>query len=300
MIINRSMISSLMLPTLDDAFFDYNTFPHLWKKVFQEFKADLAVESVLEMQGTGIAGVKPEGSPIKTSTMGQAYMSQFVMTAYALQISLSREAIKDNQYKNLFPQDAKNLRASLETVKNRVTMSLFNNGFNANSTGADGQPLFSTVHPIDGGTIPNTFGNGVAFNLQSLQDAITMVRSTYSQSGLELDTPAHALLVPQNLSYTASTLVNSTYNPNTANRAINPVNYDNLLPGGVIVNQFIDNPYLWVVLTSKKDSFRYYEREPIEITISPNQNTKTLDIQAYERWGSGYSNWRGAVGGLAI
>ena len=300
MIINRSQITSLLRPGLYDVFFDYNTFPHIWKKIFQVCKSTMAVEYVQEMQGLGIAAIKPEGAQGKMSQMGQAYMSQFVNSTYTIGYEITKEAIEDNQYQSAFPQQNINLRASMDTIKNRVTMSVFNNGFNANSTGADGQPLFSTAHPIDGGTVPNTFSNGVALNLASLQDAITMVRSTFSQSGLELDTHSHALLTGQQLSYRASTLLNSSYNPGTANRAINPVNHDNLLPGGHITNQFIDNPYLWVVLTTKKDSFKFFQRSPLKIDIRPDIQTDSLLVKATERWSAGYSNWRGAVGGIEI
>jgi hypothetical protein len=280
-------------------FFNLNVYPDLWKEVYTQHKAERAVEYDIELQGLGLASEKPEGAPVSMSQMNELYKTHYITTTYGIGFQITREAIEDNVYKQQFPQQALNLRSSLSTVKNVNGAYLFNNAFNANSIGADGQPLCSTQHPTAAGFVANTFNVNVGLNESSLEDAITGIKGFTNAAGLKINTSPVKLIVPQAAAFKASRLLNSAYTPDSGNNAINAIVHDKWIPGGIHVNQFILNPNLWGVLTDEIQGFKYYSRTPIDIDFITDIGIDAVTVRAVERYAMGYTNFRcfwGSIG----
>jgi hypothetical protein len=295
MLINRSAFPSLLRPGLADVFGDWNIYQALWKDVYKSLKSDKAVEYEVEMQGLGIAQLKADGAQTSQSSMQQGYTTSFVHQYYSTSFVITRAAILDNLYQSQFPQQALQLRNSLETLKNINAMYIFNNAFNVNSTVSDGQPLCSTTHPISTGTLANTFSNGVGFTESAVEDAITIIKSWQNLAGLQINTKSIKALVPQKQAFSAARIFKSEYQTGTANNDINPLVHDKYMPGGYVINQFITNPNSWFILTDV-DAFRYYQRENLDIDFITDVLTDNVTVRALERYSYGCRNWRGVFG----
>jgi hypothetical protein len=297
-IINRSYITSLLRPGLHAVFGDFETYPDLWKEIYSQHTSDKAVEYEIELQGLPLAQLKPDGAPVAMGQMNQVYETQYINSFYGIGFQITRAAIEDNLYKDQFPQQALNLRNSLSTVKNTNGAYLFNNAFNANSTGSDGQPLCSTQHPTAQGTLANTFSNGVGLNESSLEDAITIIKSWTNVAGLRINMSPVKLLVPQAGAFQASRILNSQYRTGTTNNDINAIVHDKYLPGGFIVNQFILNPNFWGILTDEANGFKYFQRSKVDIDFITDPNTDNVTVRAIERYAMNFSNWRAFFGSV--
>ncbi len=295
-IINRSNIPSLLRPGLAAVFGDYNVYPALWKDIYTIHRSDKAVEYELEMQGLPIAQLKADGSPVASGSMQQGYETSYVMQYYGISFQITRAAIMDNLYQSEFPQQALQLRNSLDTLKNINGAYVFNNAFNSNSTVSDGQPLCSTAHQISTGTLANTFSNGVQFNEASVEDAITLIKSWYNLAGLQINLSSVKALVPQSRAFDAARIFKSEYRTQTANNDINAIVHDKYMPGGYIVNQFITNPNYWFILTDEPNGFKYYLRENLDIDFITDVTTDNVTVRAIERYAMGCSNWRAIFG----
>src|SRR5882762_10600450 len=132
-LINRSNIPTLLRPGLLTVFGDYNMYPALWKEIYSQHRSDKAVEYEMEMQGLPLGQIKADGSPVASASMQQAYETSYVNQYYGMSFQITRAAIMDNLYQSEFPQQAMQLRNSLDTLKNVNGAFLFNNAFTAAS-----------------------------------------------------------------------------------------------------------------------------------------------------------------------
>lgn len=298
-LINRSNIPSLLRPGLKTVFGNYNVYPDLWKDVYSIYRSDKAVEYDMEMQGLGIAQLKADGSPIAMGTMAQGYQTSYSHQFFALGYAISRGSVEDNLYEAEFPQQSMQLRHSLQVLKNINCMYQFNNAFNSNSAVSDGQPLCSTGHIITTGTLANRFTQAVQLNEAALEDAITLIKGWQNLAGLQINTSAVKLLVPQKQAFNAARLLKSSFRTNTANNDINAIVHDKYMPGGYVVNQFITNPNYWFILTDEPNGFKYFQRTNLDIDFIMDPNTDNTTVRAVERYSMGCSNWRAVFGGYA-
>lgn len=300
MLITRSSIPSLLRPGLADVFADWNIYGDIWKSIYKILRSDKAVEYDLEMQTLGLAQLQVDGAPGFQDTFQQGYQTSYLHNYYSTSFTISRASVLDNMYQAQFPQQSVQLKNSLRTLKNINAMYLFNNAFNANSTVSDGQPLCSTVHPIATGTQANTFANGVTFSEAAVEEAITIIRSWQNLAGLQLDTKSVKALVPQRLAFQAARIFKSEYRTGTGDNDINAIYHDKYMPGGYLVNQFIQNPNYWFLLTDNENSFKHFIREGLDIDFITDVYTNNTTVRALERYSFGCSDWRGVFGSSGI
>lgn len=296
MAINTSSIAQLLRPGLACVFGDYNTYPDQWKEIFSIHHSDKQVEYEVEMKLLGLAEMKAEGGSVRYDSMAQRYVTQYFHQYYGIGFIITRQAILDNLYKDRFPMATKALKDSLRQVKNMNAANVFNNGFNPAYPIGDGQPLFSSTHPIDGGTVSNTFAVPTQLNETSLEQAIIQIQAFKNDAGLLVSNMPTKLLVPRELQFTADVLLGSKYRVGTANNDISAIYHMNAVPEGYRVNQFLTNPNAWFVLTDNSNGFKYYEREPIDVDIFTDIDTDNLKCRAIERYSFGVSNFRAAYG----
>jgi len=176
MAINTTAIRDLLRPGLAAVFGDYPMYPGQWSEIFEKHTSDKAVEIEVEVKLLGLAQIKAEGASTAYGEMGQRFVTNYVNRYTSIGFIITRQAIKDNLYQSSFPLQAKALRQSMEQTKEVLGASVLNNGFSSNFPIGDGQPLFSTQHPIDNGVVANTFSVQADLNETSLQDAIVGVQ----------------------------------------------------------------------------------------------------------------------------
>jgi phage major head subunit gpT-like protein len=298
MTITRGNIPSLLRPGLAAVFWNYNVYPHLYKSIYSIIKSDKAAEYDLEMQGLPIASEKDDGGPVTLAEFTQGYTTIYQHKFYAIGYQITRGTIEDNLYEAEFPQQALQLRTSIDTLRNVNGAFIFNNAFNTQSMVSDGQPLCSTQHPISGGILANTFDNPVGLSNGSLEEAIIIMKSWKNLAGLPINTSPVKLLVPPSLQFTAARILKSSFDPGTANNAINPLVHDKYFPGGYIINPYLTNPYNYFILTDEPQGFKMYQRSPLDIDfITDVGTTDNTIVRAVERYSFGCSNWRAVFGG---
>lgn len=292
----RANERSLLVDNLGAVFTNFNIYPHQWRQIFKSYPSKKAVEYDMEMMGLPEADIKPEADAAIEGSMSQGYQTSYVHQTYAIRFSMSHEAIEDNLYDAQWPKDALQLRISLESLQNKVAMHIFNHAFDAGSTVADGQPMCSTMHPYLNGVWANTFNNGIGLNESALEDAITIIKGLPSLAGLPIDTNAVRLLVPQSLAFQASRILDSKFQTGTGNNDINAIQYNKYIPDGYLVNNFLDYPDNWFILTDEQHGFKHYEREKIKFDFETDINTNNLTGRAYRRESFGTSNPRSVFG----
>ena len=296
MTINTSSIQQLLRPGLAEVFGDYPMYPAEYIEIFTTHTSDKAVEIEVEMKLLGLASIKGEGAPTQFQDMGQRVISTYYHRYTSVGFIITRQAMKDNLYESQFPLQAQSLRNSMLQSKEVNGASVMNNGFSASYPGGDGQPLFSTAHPIDTGTFANTPSVQVDLNESSLQDAIVTISQFRDQAGLITMTKPTKLIVPPQLQFTADRILHSQFRTGTANNDINAIYNIGAVPQGYRVNHFLTDTNGWFLMTDAPNGLKHYVREALETDVFTDFTSDNLLAKAIERYSFGWSNPRGAFG----
>lgn len=294
MAINTGSIESLLRPGLAAVFGEYDMYPSEWSDIFDVYESDKDVEKEVEMKFLGLAQIRPEGAPTAVDTMGQRIITTYHHQYVALSFVITRQAIMDNLYKTRFPMQARALKDSLAQTKERLGASVLNNGFSTNYPIGDGQPLFSTQHPIDGGVYANTPAIQADLTEASLESGLITISQFRNQAGLIIKTMATKLVVPSQNQFVAERLLGSAFRTNTANNDISAVYNLQSVPQGYKVNHFLTLPNSWYLMTDAPDGFKHYIREAVETDVYTDFSTDNLNAKAVERYSFGVSNARAA------
>lgn len=297
MAVNTAAIKSLLRPGLNAIFGDYPMYAGQWSEIFARNKSDKQSEVDVETRFVGLASLKTEGASLAYDNgMGERYTTTYLNQTIGLGFIITMEAMQDNLYKTDFPKQSQSLRRSLEQTKEIRGAGVLNNGFSASFPVGDGQALFSTAHPIDNGTVANTFTVQADLNEASLEQAVIGTQRFRDIAGLRVMVKPGTLIVPANLQFTAERLLKSQMRTGTANNDISAVYNTSAVPGGYAVNQFLTSTTAWFLKTNADNGFNYFERSPVKTDMIPDFDTKSIKVSAYERYSFGVSNYRCAYG----
>ena len=301
--INTGQIAQLLRPGLKAVFGQYPTYPEQWTEIFKTYQSDKYQEIDVEMKYLGAADIKPEGQPIATDSMGQRIVTNYIHRRVGLSFTITKEAVEDNLYQSQFPQQAVSLRNSLRVTKNILGANILNNAFNAAYPIGDGQPVCSIAHPVDGGTFSNAFspnGATVDFSEAGVEQAIILIQKFPMQSGILSQTMAKKMILPRELQFSASRLLNSAFRVDVANNDINALYHNDYIPEGYRINQFLTSATAWFILTDAEDGLKHFQRTPIETDTYVDFSTDNIMAKATERYSFGISNPRAIFGSPGV
>ena len=296
MTINTAQIQNLLRPGLAAVFGSDPMYPPQWPEIFEEHQSDKQIELDVEMRMMGLGAIRAEGAPTQFQDMGQRSVTQYINRYIAAGFIITRAAQKDNLYKSDFPKQAQSLKNSLDQTTEVLGAAVFNNGFNANFLGGDGESLFSTAHPIDGGTVSNTFTTQADLNETSLEAALNTIGAFQDIAGLRVMVQARKMIVGRDLQWTANRILNSQFRTGGANNDISATYNVQAVPDGYRVNQFLTDTNAWFVITNAQQGLKYYSREPYETSMFTDFSTDNLMAKALKRFSFGWSNFRSCFG----
>jgi hypothetical protein len=297
--INTSEIAQLLRPGLKAVFGMMPTYPEQWTELYTTYDSDKYQEFDVEMKYLGPADIKQEGQPISTDTMGQRILTTYVHKRVGLSFTITLEAIEDNLYQQQFPQQAVALKDSLRVTKNILGANVINNAFNPAYPMGDGQAMCSTTHPIDGGAYANTFPANspyVDFSEAGVEQAILAIQKFPMQSGILAQVMPKKLMIPRELQFAATRLLESTFRVDVGNNDINALYHRNYIPEGFRVNQFFTSPSAWFILTDAPQGLKHYQRSPVKSDTYVDFATDNVMAKATERYSFGCSNPRAIFG----
>jgi hypothetical protein len=273
--------------------------PSQYDKIFTKHESRMALERTAEMRFLGLAQLKTEGGQTQFDNgAGERYVYNQEHTEIGLGYAITRKAIDDNLYKTQFMPSNLGLIESFQQTKEIYAANILNTATTYSaSIGGDGVALCSASHPIDGGTVSNTFSTQLDLNEASMLAGMIAVRTNFKdQAGLKVFSRARKLIVPPQLEPVAIRLTKTELRPGTADNDVNAIiSTAGGLPEGYIVNDFLTSAYAWFLLTNI-DGLSYMERVKFETDMQVDFVTDNLLVKGYERYSFGYYNWRSIFG----
>jgi hypothetical protein len=211
--------------------------------------------------------------------------------------SITEEAIEDNLYDSLSSRYTKALARAMAYTKQVKGAAILNNAFAAATTYGDGQVLCSTAHPlVSGGTNSNRPTTGSDLNETSLEAAVIQIAGWTDERGLLIAAKPRKLVLPPDLQFVATRVLDSELRPNTADNDINALRTNGTIPEGYTVNHYLTDTNAWFLLTDVPNGLKHFVRTPMQTSMDADFDTGNSRYKARERYSFGVSDPLGVFG----
>ena len=274
----------------------YSEYSPEWKDLVDVSSSDKAYEEDQEMTGFGLAPIKPQGSAIVYDTAAQGITSRYTHIAYALGFIITHEALQDNLYEKIGMQRTGSLAFSMRQTKENVVANMYNRAFNSSYLGADGATLLSTSHPSLSGNQSNTLAVAADLSEASLEDMCILIGKMTNSRGMKISVQPRSLIVPIDLEFEAARILKSTGQSGTANNDINALRSMGMFPDGVKINHYLTDTDAFFIRTDVDEGLKLFQREAATFEQDGDFDTSNLKYKAYERYSTGWSDWRALAG----
>ena len=118
--------------------------------------------------------------------------------------------------------------------------------------------------------------------------------------GLQISLMPKTLHIPPDLFFEAKRILKSVLQNDTANNAVNVLNYDGTIPGGCKVNHYFTDTDAWFIRTNCPDGMKRYMRKRYDLRQDNAFDTGNLKAKSYVRFSVGWSDWRGVYGSPGV
>jgi len=235
---NRSQFNKSVVPGLFsfavDAF-ERKSKEAIWKQLCSVKTSKRAYEESAYFGGLGMPVLKPEGKEVAYDDFVQGPTKRWTHRTYGLATRITEEMIEDCLYPDIPTQmesQTKEIGASFAELFEVLVHDMFNNGTATTyHTAGDGLALFSGSHiSLRGGTWSNLLSPSADLSATTLQTAIDNFITTKDDSGkYQIIKPKYILVHPNN-AWKTYELLESTYDPETANNSVNSIRKWGLQP----------------------------------------------------------------------
>jgi len=298
MAISRAQLLKELLPGLNALFgLEYARYGEEHKEIYETETSERSFEEETKLSGFSAAPVKAEGSAIAYDNAQEAWTTRYNHETIALGFSITEEAIEDNLYDSLSARYTKGLARAMAYTKQVKAAAVLNNGFSAAYTGGDGVSLFSTSHPlVNGGVNANTPSTQADCNETSLEAAVIQIAGWTDERGLLLAAKPRKLIVPPQLMFVATRLLETELRVGTNNNDINALKNNGSVAEGYTVNHFLTDPNGWFLTTDVPNGLKHFVRTPMQNSMDGDFDTGNVRYKSRERYSFGWSDPLGIWG----
>ena len=296
--ISRANELKQLLPGLNALFGEeYANYENEHEEIYVSENSERSFEEELKLSGFGAAPVKDEGSTISYDTAQESFVARYTHETIAMGYSITEEAMEDNLYVSLSGRYTKALARAMSYTKQVKGAYPLNNGFSTTFSSGDGVALFSTAHPlVSGGTNSNRPSAGADLNETSLEDAIIQIGKWTDERGLKIAARARKLIVPTDLQFVATRLLQSDYKVGSADNDVNAIKTNGVIPEGYSVNHYLTDTNAFFITTDVPDGMKHFVRSPMTTAMDGDFETGNVRYKARERYSFGVSDPLGIYG----
>jgi len=298
MAISRAQLLKELLPGLNALFgLEYAKYGEEHKDIFESESSDRSFEEETKLSGFSAAPVKDEGSAIEYDNAQEAFTARYNHETIAMGFSITEEAIEDNLYDSLSSRYTKALARAMAYTKQVKAASILNNAFDSGTTYGDGVELCSTAHPlVSGGTNSNEPSTAADLNETSLEAAIIQIAGWTDERGLLIAAKPKKLIIPADLQFVATRLLQSEGRVSTADNDINALRSMSAVPDGWGVNHYLTDTDAWFMLTDVPNGLKHFTRSAMSTSMDADFDTGNSRYKARERYSFGVSDPLGIFG----
>ena len=296
MAISRAQLLKELLPGLNALFgMEYAKYGEEHKEIFEQETSDRSFEEETKLSGFSAAPVKDEGSAIEYDNAQEAWTARYTHETIAMGFSVTEEAIEDNLYDSLSARYTKALARAMAYTKQVKGAAILNDAFS--TTYGDGVALCSTAHPlVSGGTNSNTPSVAADLNETSLEAAVIQIGQWTDERGLLIAARPRKLVIPSNLQFVATRLLETEGRVGTADNDVNALKNNGSIPEGYTVNHYLTDTDAWFLMTDVPNGLKHFVRSPMATSMDADFDTGNSRYKDRERYSFGVSDPLGVFG----
>ena len=298
MAISRAQLLKELLPGLNALFgMEYERYGEEHKEIYETESSERSFEEETKLSGFSAAPVKNEGSAIQYDNAQEAWTARYTHETIGMGFSVTEEAMEDNLYDSLSSRYTKSLARAMAYTKQVKAAYVLNNAFNTAVTYGDGVTLCSTAHPlISGGTNSNRPTTASDLNETSLENAVIQIAGWTDERGLLIAAKPKKLVVPPNLMFVATRLLETELRVGTTDNDINALKNNGSIPEGYCVNHYLTDTNAWFLLSDVPNGLKHFVRTPLSNSMDGDFDTGNVRYKARERYSFGVSDPLGIFG----
>jgi len=298
MAISRAQLLKELLPGLNALFgLEYAKYGEEHKEIFENETSDRSFEEETKLSGFGSAPTKSEGSAIEYDNAQEAFTARYTHETVAMGFAITEEAIEDNLYDSLSSRYTKALARAMAYTKQVKAATILNNAFAAGTTYGDGVSLCNTSHPlVSGGVNSNTPAVASDLNETSLEAAIIQIGGWTDERGLKIAAQPKKLIIPTNLQFVATRLLETEGRVSTADNDLNALRSNGSIPEGYAINHYLTDTDAWFLMTDVPNGLKHFTRSPMSTSMDADFDTGNSRYKARERYSFGVSDPLGIFG----
>jgi hypothetical protein len=305
--ISRAQELKQLLPGLNALFGEeYANYENEHEEIYVTENSERSFEEELKLSGFGAAPVKDEGAAISYDVAQESFVARYTHETIAMGFSITEEAMEDNLYVSLSGRYTKALARAMAYTKQVKAVYPLNNGFTATFQSGDGVNLFTASgdgvtggdgHPlVSGGKNSNRPTTGADLNETSLEDAIIQIGKWTDERGLKIAARPKKLIIPSDLQFVATRLLQSDYRVGTADNDINAIKTNGVIPEGFTVNHYLTDTNAFFITTDVPDGMKHFVRSPMTTSMDGDFDTGNVRYKSRERYSFGVSDPLGIFG----
>jgi hypothetical protein len=295
MVATTGQHSQLLAPGLRKIFFDSYGREHPQEiGVFLNMQTSRRnYEDDYEMAGLGTMPEKAEGTPTQYADATPGTTKRYTHTAFGLGFRATREANDDDLYGPIRKMSAKLGKAGRHVREVRGA-NVLNNAFSTSYVGFKASTaLCSTSHALlKGGTASNTPSTATQLSMAGLEAALIAIDGWVDEDGIPIVAIPRRILIPSDLQFIAEELVRSPLQPESANNAVNPIAGKGM---SIHVLHYLTSTTAWWVQCDEHD-MNFIERVGLEFQSGDDFDTGDAKFKSYQRFSTGFGDWRGLYG----
>ena len=298
MAISRAQLLKELLPGLNALFgMEYEKYGEEHAEIYETETSERSFEEETKLSGFGAAPVKNEGAAIAYDNAQEAFTARYNHETISMGFSITEEAIEDNLYDSLSARYTKALARAMAYTKQVKAAAILNNAFDPAVTYGDGVELCSTAHPlVSGGTNSNEPATGADLNETSLEAAVIQIAAWTDERGLLIASRPTKLVVPPDLQFVATRLLETELRVNTADNDINALRSMGSIPEGYTVNHYLTDTNALFLMTDIPNGLKHFVRTPMQTSMDADFDTGNSRYKARERYSFGVSDPLGIFG----
>ena len=305
--ISRAQELHQLLPGLNALFGEeYANYENEHEEIYVTENSERSFEEELKLSGFGAAPVKDEGAAISYDVAQESFVARYTHETIAMGFSITEEAMEDNLYVSLSGRYTKALARAMAYTKQVKAVNPLNNGFTNSFQSGDGVNLFTADgdgvtggdgHPlVSGGKNSNRPTTGADLNETSLEDAIIQIGKWTDERGLKIAARPKKLIIPSDLQFVATRLLQSDYRVGTADNDINAIKTNGVIPEGFTVNHYLTDTNAFFITTDVPDGMKHFVRSPMTTSMDGDFDTGNVRYKSRERYSFGVSDPLGIFG----
>jgi len=300
MAISRAQLLKELLPGLNALFgMEYAKYGEEHAEIYETESSDRSFEEETKLSGFSAAPVKNEGAAIEYDNAQEAWTARYTHETIAMGFSITEEAIEDNLYDSLSARYTKALARAMAYTKQVKASTILNQAFtgSGNPTYGDGKVLCATDHPlVSGGSNSNRPAVAADLNETSLEAAVIQIAGWTDERGLLIAAKPRKLVIPPNLQFVATRLLETEGRVGTADNDINAIRNNGSIPEGYTVNHYLTDTDAWFLMTDVPNGLKHFVRTPMSTSMDADFDTGNSRYKARERYSFGVSDPLGIFG----